>query len=100
MPRLQRAHLSPDAEQFADDLLERGRERDDQIGFVLAGNLLRRAHYRVAALAARFARQRGPRRHQPTVQLRTARREDVDEGAVETDQSVTAVKIVECQPEA
>ena len=92
--------------------LERGRQRDDEIGLVLAGGrggrgARRRARfrrvpgartYRVAALAARFARQRGARCHQPVVQLRIALPERLDEGAVETDQSVAPIEVLEFEP--
>ncbi len=80
----ERAQFGADAEQLGDEILEHGRERDDEIGF-------------------RLARHRGRRRargHQPGMELAIALREESDEAAVEAHQSLAVVKIREPQIEA
>ena len=81
MAGAQRPHLVGDAEQLGDELLQHRREFDDEIGFRLAGHLFRRR----------------ARRHQPVVQLRILRLEEIHEVAVEAHQAVAAMKVREPQ---
>ena len=82
--RLQRAHLGGDAEQLADEVLEMGRELDDQVGFRLAVDLVRRGAR--APSAGRADRDCAPRAKS------TKRR-------VEPHQAVAAIKVREPQVE-
>src|SRR5262249_866349 len=77
VPGLQRGKLGGDAEQLADEVVEHGRELDDQLGLRLA----------------RDGVGGSPSSHQPAVQAGVAALEQIDEGAVEAHEAVAAVQI-------
>jgi hypothetical protein len=79
----ERAQLGADAEQHADEALERRAEIDDKPGFVERGQGL----------------GRGARRQQPVRQTDVMRLQPVDEGAVEPHEALPRVQIGEGQPE-
>ena len=79
MTRLERAHLSLDPEEIADEILEMRREVDQQL----------RVHLGLERVGI------APRRHQPVVQIRIGRAEPCDERRIETHEPVAAVQILE-----
>ena len=83
MAQPERVDLARDAEQFADEIIERGRERDDEIGFGLAGR----------------RRRRRTRRHQAIVEAGVARLERVGKQRVEPHQPVAPVEVLEGEAE-
>jgi hypothetical protein len=81
MARAQRARRARDPEKLGDEVLKLGREIDEEIGFRLAGHLL----------------GRGARGHQPVVQVGVTAPQEIDEAAVEADQALAAIKVLEPQ---
>ncbi len=81
MTRPQRTHVAGDREKLGNEVLELGGKLDEEIGLRLAGRLFGR-------------RARG---HQPIVQVGVAALEEIDKAAVEADQAVAAIKVLEPQ---
>jgi len=82
MALLQRPNLGLDAEQLTGEILEMGREIDQQVRFVEALDRVRVA----------------PRRHQSVVQTDINRSEMRDECTIEADQTLAGVKIGAGEP--
>ena len=83
MAATQGRDLVADPEQGADEILERPRQIDQQIGLVLGGQRL----------------GRGTGRHQPGVGIDIGIFQPGDERGIETAQSLAVVEVVEAEPE-
>jgi hypothetical protein len=83
MARAQARRVGRNAEQGADEILERPRNLDQQIRFILGRELV----------------GRGTRRHKPSVQFDMALLQPFDEGGVETAQALAVVEVIEARPE-
>ena len=77
----QRRRLSGNAEQGGDEILERARQLDQEIGLVLGRELIRC----------------GARRHQACVALDVGALEPIDEGRVQAGKTVAVIKVVEAE---
>ena len=79
----QAGDVARDAEQFADEILERSRHLDQQVGLILGRQRLRR----------------GARRHQTGVHVGIRRLQPGGECRVEAAEALAVIEVVEAQPE-